>query len=232
MKNKKKLIFIILLYSINVFANDGGLYDFKWLDDGEKVYVIQNKEHVKAKSIGIDLSLSDSDSSPYQDTSGLMLTTTYYFSEKWSMDFTYKKYNNKNSADFENLINAYDKEVKPLVRKIDSATLVHVNWIPFYGKINTFNRIFFFDWGVGIGYGQFETQGNWKTFLVKNKTFSFEKEVDTGINFRSFVKFFTRSGMTFGFEYNLSGVETIKDQNGKKEVMYYTDIIGSIGYLF
>lgn len=233
MKNLTYLILFSLILLNVAHAGEKSLYEFKWLDEGETVYVIQNKEHVKARSFGIDLSLIDSQSSPYQDTTGLSFGITYYFSERWSMDVTYKQYSNSDSADLVNLLETLGtNQVKPIIRKINAAKLVHLTWIPFYGKINTFNRIFFFDWGLGLGVGQFDTTGNWETFSIKNKSITFKDEVDTGFNFRSYVKFYSRSNITMGFEYNLSGVSTIKNAEGTKEVLYYNDIIGTIGYIF
>ncbi len=236
---KKRILLLNLIVStfaglltVNTYASDKSLYEFKWLDEGEKVYVIQNKEYLKAGGIGIDISLIDSNSSPYQDTNGYSLALAYYLSENWSVDFTYKSYNNSNSADLSNLLNYPKGEVKPLMRRIDTAKLIHFNWIPFYGKINTFNKIFFFDWGLGLGYGIFDTAGNYKTFDDENVSLTLAEEQDSGFNFRSFVKFYGIGGLTFGFEYNLTGVQTIMSQSGAKETLYYNDIIGTIGYIF
>ncbi|MBD64158.1 MAG: hypothetical protein CME62_03065 [Halobacteriovoraceae bacterium] len=233
----RNLTVIFCLFFIPLaLASEKSLYEFKWLDEDETVYVIQNKEHTKAGGIGVDLSFVDSASSPYQDTTGLIFGVTYYFSEMFSMDFTYKQYNNSNSGDLDNLLEALladgEQEVKPILRIIENAKLIHFNWIPFYGKVNIFNRIFFFDWGLGVGVGQFDTKGNWETFNESNTRLTFESDTDTGFNFRSYVKFFTRSNITLGFEYNLTGVDTIRDPNGKKDILYYNDIIGTIGYLF
>lgn len=233
---KKLATLIVIIHSTLVaslsFASENSLYEFKWLDEDEKVYVIQNKEHVKSGHLGIDFSYIDSNSSPYQDTTGFSLTLVYYLSENWSLDLTYKQYSNSNSADLENLLNAYSNEVKPLIRRVDTAKLLHINWIPFYGKINTFNKIFFFDWGLGLGFGQFDTAGNYKTFKQKNLSITLVEEQDTGFNFRSFVKFYLGENLTMGFEYNLSGVQTILKEDESKEVLYFNDIIGTIGYLF
>lgn len=230
----KILAYLLLpmLIITSSMAAENSLYEFKWLDEGEKVYVIQNKEYVKSGNIGFDLSIIDSNSSPYQDTSGFAFSITYYLSENWSLDFTYKQYNNSDSADLENLLNMPDGQVKPLIRRIDAAKLIHINWIPFYGKINTFNKIFFFDWGVGLGFGQFDTAGNYKTFLQKNISITYEEESDTGFNFRSFFKFYIGKNTTMGFEYNLTGVQTILNQDESKEILYYNDITASIGYMF
>ncbi len=228
---KKYLLFLILIIE-STLASEKSLYEFKWLDDDEKVFVIQNKEHIKAKSIGLDFSIIQSDSSPYQDTTGASLALTYYFSENWSIDFTYKKYLNSDSADLSNLLSAYSNEVKPLIRRIDAAKIIHFNWIPFYGKINTFNKFLFFDWGFGLGIGQFDTAGNYKTFLEKNVSITYLIENDTGVNLRSYVKFYTKTKMTFGFEYNITAVETIRNKDATKEILYFNDIIATIGYIF
>lgn len=225
-------LFSLNFFSPNLFAADKSLYDFKWLDEGETVYVVQNKEYIKAKSFSLDLSYLTSDSSPYQDTTGFSATITYYLTENFSLDYTYKSYNNEDNSDLDNLREATTPSVKPIIRKIDSAQLIHFNWIPFYGKINTFNRIFFFDWGLGLGVGSFETQGNYKTFSQSNIPLTYEKSTDSGFNIRSYFKFFTKAHMTFGFEYNLSGVNTIKDPDGKEELLWYTDILATVGYLF
>ena len=227
-----KLILPLIFFPSLLYSAENSLYEFKWLDEGEKVYVIQNKEHIKSGSIGFDLSILDSNSSPYQDTTGFTFSATYYMSETWSIDFTYRQYNNSDSADLKNLLTADANEVKPLIRRIDAAKLIHINWIPFYGKINTFNKIFFFDVGVGLGFGQFDTAGNYKTFLQKNISITLLEEADTGFNLRAFVKFYIGQNFTMGFEYNLSGVQTILSQEETKEILYYNDIIGSVGYLF
>lgn len=225
------LVFLIFYQGL-CFGAENSLYEFKWLDEGEKVYVIQNKEHVKAGSLGVDLSFADSDSSPYQDTTGFAFTLVYYMSETWSIDFTYKQYNNSDSADLTNLLESFPNEVKPLIRRIDAAKLIHINWIPFYGKINTFNKIFFFDFGIGLGAGQFDTAGNYQTFKDKNISITFVEESDTGFNLRGFFKFFLGESLTLGFEYNLTGVQTIVSETEEKDILYYNDIIASIGYMF
>lgn len=232
----KKILYstitLIIALSNLSFADETSLYDFKWLDDGEKVYVIQNKEYIKSGRLGVDFSIIDSASSPFQDTTGFLGSITYYFNERWSLDLTYKQYSNQDSGDLNSLLNQIGNGIKPIIRKIDSAALIHLNWIPFYGKINTFNQIFFFDWGFGFGLGQFDTQGNWQTFDDADVGLVYEKSQDPGFNFRSYVKFYTGSDMTFGAEYNLSGVNTIKDPNGKEDLLYLADILVTVGYIF
>ena len=178
---------LLFLLTTNAIANDKSFYGFKWLDDDETVYVIQNKEYPKAKRIGVDLSYVNSDSTAYQNTSGLVAALTYYFSEDYSLDLTYKMYTNSNNRDIDSLLN--QNSIKPLVRVVDTATLVHFNWIPFYGKLNMLNKILYMDWGIGIGFGQFTTQSNYKTFEDKDVAFSLEPEDNVGITLEHFSNF-------------------------------------------
>ena len=48
----------------------------------------------------------------------------------------------------------------PFIRKTKSNYGVIAKWSPFYGKINTFNKIFYFDWSFGLGVGRLNTESN------------------------------------------------------------------------
>ncbi|MBT7609383.1 MAG: hypothetical protein HN576_06490 [Bacteriovoracaceae bacterium] len=220
---------IFLIFAMNSFANDKSFYGFKWLDDDETVYVIQNKEYPKAKRIGVDLSYVNSDSTAYQNTAGLVAAITYYFNEEYSLDVTYKIYSNSNNRDIESLLN--QNSIKPLVRVIDSALLIHFNWIPFYGKLNMLNKILYMDWGIGIGAGQFTSKSNYKTF-EDTSPFLLQPEDNVGINIRSFFKFYMSRKWNFGFEYHSTGVQAITSSALNEEIIWFNDVMLTIGYMF
>lgn len=221
---------IFILGMSNSMADDKSFYGFKWLDDDETVYVIQNKEYPKSKRIGVDLSYVKSDNSAYQNTSGLIGAVTYYFNEDYSLDFTYKLYSNSNNRDLDSLLN--DKDTKPLVRIIDSAMLVHFSWIPFYGKLNTLDKIIYMDWGVGGGFGKFTTKSNYKTFLDENVAFRLQPEENYGFNIRTFFKFYMTRQWNFGIEYHTTGVKAITSATLAEEVIFFNDILVTLGYMF
>src|SRR5690606_15002095 len=52
----------------------------------------------------------------------------------------------------------------PFYRQIDSFMGAMLMWSPFYSKINTFNRIFYFDWRFGAGAGSSTTEDNRNQF--------------------------------------------------------------------
>jgi len=167
-------MFLIVLSS-NSFADDKSFYGFKWLDDDETVYVIQNKEYPKSGRVGIDLSYVKSENSAYQNSSGLVAALTYYFNEDYSLDFTYKAYSNSNNRDLDTLVNV--RSTKPLFRIVDNSMMVHFSWIPFYGKLNTLDKIIYMDWGIGAGFGKFSTKSNYKTFETTSPPTSLMFEV-------------------------------------------------------
>lgn len=227
---KTILISILLLNFIHCFAGEANLYNFDWIEKNEKVYIIQNKEFIKTKRVGLDLGFMQSDSSPFQSTRGVSAAIVYYFSEEYSIDLTYVQYLNSDNEDLDNLIDA--NNTKPLIRKINSAKLFHFNWIPFYGKINVFDKIFFLDAGLGFGFGKFSTQGNYKTFLIPNKKVEYVSEDDTGGSFKLFGKFHVSRRFNVTFDYGLKVVQTIKSPDQQKSLLYYNDLGLSFGVLF
>lgn len=229
----KRITFLIVLCFTQLsFANKSSLYKFNWLDDDEVVYVLQNKEFPKLSRMGIDFNIYDSASSNYQKTTALGFVAHYSFAENLSVDFTYKSYNNEDNNDLKNLLELGESGTKPLIRKVDSAMLVHLNWTPFYGKVNTFNQIFYLDWGVGLGIGRFLTQTNYKTFEQQNEPITFITEDLSGFNFKTFFRFFTTDHYNFGIQYDLSGYTAIIDSQGTEELVKYNDLSFFVGYLF
>jgi outer membrane beta-barrel protein len=220
-----------LIISVQTYASKEDLYKFNWLDEDEVVYVLQNKEFPKDGRVGMDLFLYDSASSTYQSTLGFGLAISYSFSESWGIDVTYKSYSNSNNTDLENLLGLGDG-TKPLIRKVDSAQLFHINWTPFYGKVNAFNQIFYLDWGIGIGGGQYATQTNYKTFEDKNVPLTFFEEGVAGFNFKTFFRFYTSESFNFGLQYELAGFSAIIDSAGTEDFVMYNDLSFFMGYLF
>ena len=104
--------------------------------------------------------------------------------------------------------------------------------IIFYGKMNTFNSIYFFDFGVGLGAGQYKTRSNWETFQDTTLTTVYNKESNLGFNLKSFFKIYLSPHVNFGLEYDYSGVKGIVNVQKKEEIIYFTDLMLSVGFLF
>jgi outer membrane beta-barrel protein len=139
-------------------ADEKDLYDFMWLDPDKKVYVLQNKVHKKANTVYANIGYGTGLSSNFQDTSMVHTNAGYFFTEELGIELMYTKYSNSDNDALVNL-----KKLNgaiPFIRQTESNMGVLAKWSPFYGKINTFNKIFYFDWSFGLGIGKLNTKSN------------------------------------------------------------------------
>jgi outer membrane beta-barrel protein len=163
--NFKKIVFNTMLISTMTVgiptvtvATEKDLYDFLWLDPDKKVYVLQNKVHKKEHTIYAFLGAGMGLSSTFQDTSLIHGNVGYYLNEEWAIEVLYSGYSNKDNEAFENLKRLNGSI--PFTRKIKNNYGAIAKWSPFYGKINTFNKIFYFDWSFGLGLGKLNSESN------------------------------------------------------------------------
>jgi outer membrane beta-barrel protein len=165
---KNIFLILILTFAANIKAAEKDLYDFLWLDSDKKVYVLQNKIHKKENSFYFNLSYGIGLSSTYVDTSVFHFNTGYYFTEELAIEAMYTKYSNSENENLSNI-----KRISGLVPFIRNPLSNYgglVKWSPFYGKINTFNKIFYFDWSFGAGLGVLNSESNKDT--VSNPSIS------------------------------------------------------------
>ena len=163
MKVNYRNIFALTLLSLTLSApalraDEKDLYDFMWLDPDKKVYVLQNKVHKKARTVYFNAGYGLGLSSNFQDTSMLHGSLGYYLTEEWAIEAMYSKYSNENNEAFTNLRRLNGSI--PFIRKPESNYGLMAKWSPFYGKINTFNKIFYFDWSFGLGLGKLNAKSN------------------------------------------------------------------------
>ena len=133
-------------------------YDFSWLDPDKKIYVIQNRKYRKGQKIELAASFGLNLSGPYTSSYVIMPRISYYFSERWGASALLGFQSN---ADSGTLIELKDTTtVIPNIRDITSLFGGSVSWIPFYGKINLFNKIFYFDTHLELGVASISSDVN------------------------------------------------------------------------
>jgi len=163
----------------SLLAAEKDLYDYLWLDPDKKVYVLQNKIYKKAHSVYAQLGYIYGLSSDYTDASGVHFSTGYYFKEEWALELMYNSYSNKFNDAYQSL-QSINQSV-PFVRQLEKSYGALAVWAPFYGKINTFNKIIYFDWHFGLGLGKVETSSNALTVASTTTADNYRKESYTGI---------------------------------------------------
>jgi outer membrane beta-barrel protein len=197
------LMSLFIFISAKAYASVDSVYDFVWLDPDKKVYVLQNKLFEKEKSIYLDLGYFSSNTSKFQDTNGAQGRVGYYFHEEWAVELGFNYYSNKDNEDVKNvqIIN----QQKPFIRRFNSSYGLTAIWSPFYGKINTFNRIFYFDWSFGAGVAQINAEDNLKSSLASiddpNTPDKFDKKSMTGAVLKTNMKFYINERIHVGLEF-------------------------------
>lgn len=222
---------LTLIFSKNTHAGEKSLYDFLWLDPDKKVYVLQNKLYKKENSFYFDLGYIANQTSKFQDTNGFSFKGGYYFHEEWGVELFYQQYSNSNNDDFRNvkLIN----EAVPFVRRLDSTYGAALIYSPFYGKINTFNKIYYFDWSFGAGYAKINANSNIKSVRIDNAPNKYEKETYNGGVLKTKVKFHVTENVHLGLEYMNTYYMAPGPKDPKSDKLRTnTDLIFSVGFSF
>jgi outer membrane beta-barrel protein len=215
-------------------ADEKDLYDFLWLDPDKKVYVLQNKVHKKAKTFYLNAGYGTGLSSNFQDTSMIHTNFGYYFNEEWAIEGLYTKYSNSNNEAFDNL-QKLNSSV-PFIRKTKSNYGVLAKWSPFYGKINTFNKIFYFDWSFGLGYGKLKTESNATTVAVTSISNTYKDEdygtiiAKTGLSFHATKNIHLGLDLLFN-NYKAPG-PTVSGKTPTAKMRTNTDAVFTIGVSF
>ena len=225
-------LFILSLIIISAsYAGEDDLYDFLWLDPDKSVYVLQNKIFPKNKSFYIDVGyLSLNLTSTFQDTNGAQVKAGYYFKEDWGIELNILSYSNSDNTALSGVKTV--SGTVPFIRRPLSSSSVFAIWSPFYGKINTFNQIFYFDWSFGVGTGSYKMESNINTAesLTEDK---FDTETYTPIQLKTNLKFHLNKRINIGVEFLNTNYQanTPKNKNGKSWTLN-NDIIFSIGASF
>ena len=239
MKKYSHVLFVLM--SLGVFktwAAEDSLYDFLWLDPDKSVYVLQNKVYRKEKTISAEISFLTTLGSKFQDTTGLDLKAQYYFTEHFGVEVFHTSYSNSDSDDFKNVVhitanNNGGTATYPFVRRLNSATGVLFLISPFYGKINTFNKIHYFDWSFGVGLATLDAESNINSVTDVNKPNTYDSESYTALVYKTSFKFHVTRHWSFGLDLrNMNYQADGPISRGSKDLKNNWDFMLGIGYKF
>ena len=227
------LIAAVLVVSMSkqVHAGEESLYDFLWLDPDKKVYVLQNKLYKKEHKFYFDAGYISNYTSKFQATQGFQLKGGFYLREEWALEASFQQYSNGNNDEFRNI--RIINKTEPFIRRLNSSLGANLIWSPFYGKINTFNEIVYFDWSFGAGYTKINAESNIKTAAFGAVSNKFGKENYNGAVLKTNFKVHLKENMHLGVEYMNTYYMAPGPQNPKSDrLRTNTDIIFSVGFSF
>ena len=163
-------------------------YDFSWLDPDKKIYVVQNRKYLKGRKLEVSLAGGLNLSGPYTSSSVWLLRGGYFFNEQFGISIVGGWQSNSASPTLVELKQTSATSVLPNVRDVESFYGGTFVWVPFYGKFNLFNQIFYIDWHLEAGVATASSRVN-LSFLAGQDD-SFATTSHTGFLWGTGFKFF------------------------------------------
>ena len=235
--NAKFLILISFLFLFSPIpksnAAEDSVYDFSWLDKDKEVYVLQNRKFRKKGKLAIGLTLGAAVNGAFIDSREVNLLGSYFFKENWGVEVAFTKASGETNATHD-AVN--DAGAVAFFKKIESSTSFMLLWAPFYSKINTFNKIFYYDWIFGLGLTNISTLDNRNEFLPSGT----QKEVlesssGTAITWMTGLRIYITKGFSarvdFRAIHNSTDVFTDVNESTDRLLNYYNFNLG-LNYTF
>ena len=207
---------LFLLVFFGAEASEKDLYKFLWLDSDKKVYVLQNKVYQKKGTHYINLGYIADISSNYESLSGFQVGYGYFFAETWGINLFYSLYKGSPNSDSKNL--ELLDGVVPFIRKVDAKAGLGIEWSPFYGKINTFNKIIYFDWSFGLGGGMIWGRDNAETIASQRVAERYEDTANTALMVKSLVRVYItrRFNVSLEYHYDIYNARKVYTEEGRE----------------
>lgn len=158
---KTCLLLVSLFLSSLVLADEKSLYNFSWLDKDKEIYVLQNRRFRKDGKVYLGVNGAYTMNGAFIDSYGGSVRGGFFFREDWGIELLYGK---STGSENDTAKGVREQGTVPFYRKIDTYMGGMLMWSPFYSKINTFNRIFYYDWMLGAGLANITTLDNRNKF--------------------------------------------------------------------
>jgi outer membrane beta-barrel protein len=180
------LFFVGCFLSGSILASEKSLYDFSWLDKDKEIYVLQNRRFRKDGRGYIGATGVKTLNGAFIDSYGGSFKAGYFFREDWGVEFVYGK---SSGSTNDNYTGVNEQAAIAYYRKVDSYMGAMAMWSPFYSKINTFNKVFYFDWIFGAGLASINTLDNSKEFETPSDK-SLTSESNMGLLWTTGMRFY------------------------------------------
>ena len=217
------------------FASEDSLYEFSWLDKDKKIYVLQNRKFRKNNNFYIGATGIKTMNGSFIDSMGSSFKAGYFFKEDWGLEVVYGSNSGKTNKTYD----AVDAQgATPYFRKISNYTGAMLMWSPFYAKINTFDKVFYYDWIFGLGMGNYKTLDNRNEFGVSTSD-SLTAESLSGYMWTTGLRFYVSeswsirldvTGMHYSADQTLQDDD--KDEYTKKVSFHNYDLGVGLNYAF
>ena len=232
------LLFVLLIFTPKIFAEEGSTYSFGWLDKDKEVYVLQNREYRKVNTINLNVAFGMPISEPFVEGTMLQGRLGYYFWESWGLELLYSQNSEDINQTGKDLKSGYGGSVPPTtpwVNLVESYFAAIVNWSPFYSKINLFNGIVYLDWTFGLGAVSVTSENNTPIMIDSSTSEPNKSTTSTGWLFQTSWIFYL--SQSFSIRADLISINYSVDAPGglgatKKQSIGEWDAVLGLGFRF
>lgn len=236
---KQHKVFLLLISFVyiffpntNSFAAENSVYDFSWLDKDKEVYVLQNRKFRKNGKLTVGLTLGKSTNGAFIDSYEGNILASYFFKEDWGLEFVYTTANGSLNKTHDSV---KGQGAKAFYKKVDTAMSFLLMWSPFYSKINTFNKIFYYDWLFGVGLANISTLDNRNEATANANSNELTSESSTALTWTTGLRFYISDSWSTRFDFraihNNSEIQVSDTETDERFIHYYNFNIG-LNYTF
>lgn len=182
-------------------ASESDLYDFSWLDKDKEVYVLQNRKFKKENKFNLTAGYGQTASGAFVDANAIQFRAGYFFTEELGFEVIYSKNSGVENETAASVRNSGSIPFRRIVESYSGGMLV---WAPFYSKINTFNKIVYFDMLFGLGVAQVAEVNNRSQFDNFDPSLKDVSENHSGLIWNFGNKFFITE--MWNIRFDISGI--------------------------
>lgn len=230
-----KIFLLLPIFFVTVLASERDVYNFSWLDPDKEVYVLQNRKYRKDGKFHVNLGLGITTSGSFVDAKSYQGRAGYFFREDWGFEFVYAKNSGTENETAKSVRSDGLTGSIPFRRIVEGYMGGMLMWSPFYAKINTFNRIIYLDWLLGLGVAKIDEKNNKQEFLTGLSGSESTSESHTGLMWDTSLKFHLNENWDIRTDLTVVHYKAEKPTNtATKEQIFYSnwDFSLSLGYSF
>ncbi len=219
---------LVFLLCISVSAATDDYYNFKWLSTDQNIFVLQQKFFEKKRTFFFNAGLGKNSTSDFQSSSALHLSSGFFFSESWGIEGFINSYSNENNDTFKKV--STDGLSIPNIRRLTSVAGVNLLYSPFYGKLNTFNKILYMELIFGVGMSNISAENNITSFENFDPRNIYESETLTGFQYKVQLRVNITKKWIFNTEYYNYYYSAANRSTESASLQSTNDIILSVGF--
>ncbi len=231
---------LILILGITIFvssftlADENSIYDFSWLDLDKEIFVLQNRKFRKRGRFYMNLGGGLTVSGPFVDSKLLQFRKGIFVTENFGLEVLYTKSDGEENSTAKSLRNDGFGGAAPFRRIVEDYFGAMFMWSLFYSKINTFNKIIYFDWMFGLGYAKVKEKNNKDEFLFQNPAVLVYEEDHNAFIWDTAFKFFITNSFEIRLDLTVLHYRANKPHLTQNKKVWYSnwDTVLSLGYSF